>query len=127
MRLVAFRKRLYKMYFLRRITMKKKLYYIICLCSLVSIMLCACNNSVDSITETVTFQATVIEVTGNSILVEPIEGSSELSSSDQFSIPNKDGLELQTGNIIEIEYNGDILESYPAQLGEVYNITIVKS
>lgn len=36
-------------------------------------------------------------------------------------------LELQTGNIIEIEYNGDILESYPAQLGEVYNITIVKS
>ena len=107
--------------------MKKKLYYMICLCSLVSIMLCACNNSVDSITETVTFQATVIEVTGNSILVEPIEGSSELSSSDQFSIPNKDGLELQTGNIIEIEYNGDILESYPAQLGEVYNITIVKS
>ena len=68
------------------------------------------------ITETVTFQATVIEVTGNSILVEPIEGSSELSSSDQFSIPNKDGLELQTGNIIEIEYNGDILESHPVPL-----------
>ena len=53
--------------------MKKKLYYIICLCSLVSIMLCACNNSVDSITETVTFQATVIEVTGNSILVHSVK------------------------------------------------------
>ena len=106
--------------------MKKRLYSIICLCCLVSIMLCACDNSADGITETITFQATVIEATNNSILVEPIEGSSELSSSDQFSIPNKDGLELQTGNIIEIEYNGDILESYPAQLGEVYNITIVQ-
>lgn len=106
--------------------MKKRLYSIICLCSLVSIMLCACGNSTDGITETVTFQATVIETTNNSILVEPIEGSPELRSSDQFSIPNKGGLELQTGNVIEIEYNGDILESYPAQLGEVYNITIVQ-
>ena len=67
------------------------------LCSLVSIMLCACNNSADGITETATFQATVIEATNNSILVEPIEGSQELSSSDRFRIPNKDGLELQTG------------------------------
>ena len=106
--------------------MKKRLYSIICLCSLVSIMLCACNNSAEGITETVTFQAIVIEAANNSILVEPIEGSPELSSSDQFSIPNKDGLELQTGNIIEIEYNGDIMESYPAQLGEVFNITIVQ-
>lgn len=106
--------------------MKKKVYSIICLCSLVSIILCACNNSTDSNTEMVTFRATVIEVTNNSILVEPIEGSTELSSADQFSIPNKDRLELQIGNIIEIEYNGDILESYPAQLGEVYSIAIAQ-
>ena len=105
--------------------MKKKLYYIICLCSLVSIMLCACNNSVDSITETVTFQATVIEVTGNSILVEPIEGSSELSSSDQFSIPNKDGLELQTGNIIEIEYEGQTITITDMKdIGTIENILL---
>ena len=106
--------------------MKKRLYSIVCLCSLISIMLCACDNSTDGITETATFQATVIEATNNSLLVEPIEGSPELSSADQFSIPNKDGLELQTGNIIEIEYSGDILETYPAQLGEVFNITIVQ-
>ena len=80
----------------------------------------------DSIGENATFQATVIEATNNSLLVEPIEGSPELSSADQFSIPNKDGLELQTGNNIEIEYSGDILETYPAQLGEVFNITIVQ-
>lgn len=41
-------------------------------------------------------------------------------------MPNKDNLELQAECIIEIEYDGSILESYPAHLGEVYNITVVE-
>lgn len=41
----------------------------------------------DHVQETV-FQATVIEAADNSILVEPVEDSSELNSADQFRIPN---------------------------------------
>ena len=78
----------------------------------------------DTALETATFQATVIEATNNSILVKPAEGSLELDSADQFSIPNEEQLELQPGAVVEITYNGEILESYPAQLGEVYKIAL---
>ena len=50
----------------------------------------------------------------------------ELDSSDKFSVPNTEKLALQTGDIVEIVYNGEILESYPAQLGEVYKITLME-
>ncbi|MCM1242879.1 MAG: hypothetical protein NC314_08565, partial [Roseburia sp.] len=75
---------------------------------------------------TVTFQATVIEISNDTILVKPVDGSSELNSADKFSIPNAENLELQVGNLLEITYNGDIMESYPAQLGEVYEITVIE-
>ena len=75
---------------------------------------------------TMTFQAVVLEVSDLSILVMPVEGSAELDSSDRFSIPNKEGIELQAGDMIEIEYDGSIMESYPAQLGEVYKITLIE-
>ena len=74
----------------------------------------------------ITFQAVVLETSDLSILVTPVEGSAELASSDQFSIPNKEGIELQAGDMIEIEYDGSIMESYPAQLGEVYKITLIE-
>lgn len=83
------------------------------------------SDSTDNIQE-IAFQATVIEVTDNSILVEPAEDSLEFNSSDKFSIPNKEKLALQIGDIVKIVYNGDILESYPAQLGEVYKITLLE-
>lgn len=73
-----------------------------------------------------TFQATVIEVTDSSILVKPVDDSPELDSSDQFSVPNTEKLALQTGDTVEITYNGEILESYPAQLGEVHEITLLE-
>ncbi len=77
-------------------------------------------------TQEITFQATVIEVTDDSILVEPAEESLELNSADKFSVPNKEKLALQVGDIVKIVYNGEILESYPAQLGEVYKITLLE-
>lgn len=102
-----------------KITMKKKLQCMTFLCCLVSILLCACGKR-----ETL-FQATVIEAADDSLLVKPVDGSSELNSADEFFVPNKEQLELQTGDLVEISYNGDILESYPAQLGEVYKITLI--
>lgn len=83
-------------------------------------------DSVDGTLATVTFRAKVMEVSDAEILVEPVNGAIELSSADRIYVPDKDGLELHAGDIIEIEYNGSILESYPAQLGEVYNITLVE-
>lgn len=77
-------------------------------------------------TQEITFQATVIEVADDWILVEPVDDSPELDSTGQFSIPNKEKLALQIGDTVEIVYNGDIMESCPAQLGEVYKITLLE-
>lgn len=75
---------------------------------------------------TTTFQAVVLESSDTSILAEPMEGSFESASSDQFNIPNKEGIKFQAGDVIEIEYDGSIMESYPAQLGKVYRITLIE-
>ncbi len=83
-------------------------------------------DSADNEPEAVTFQATVIEKSDNSILVKPVEGSLELDSADKFSISNEKKPELQVGDLIEIAYNGEIMESYPAQLGEVYEIIVIE-
>lgn len=77
-----------------------------------------------------TLYAVISEIKNDSILVTPVEGSSELKSADTFSIPIRDipaSQELQAGDNVEITYNGEILESYPAQLGEVYSINIVRT
>lgn len=75
---------------------------------------------------TVTFQAIVLECLETSILAEPVEGSTELNSADQFSVPNTEGIQFQAGDVIEIAYDGSILETYPAQLGEVSGITLIE-
>lgn len=73
--------------------------------------------------------ATITEIQDGALLVTPVEGSQELNSSDSFSIPIhhlSNSFEPQVGDTIEISYNGVILESYPARLGEIYSITIPK-
>jgi len=82
--------------------------------------------SLSNTEKTMTFRAIVLEASDTSVLVTPVEDSVEAGSSDQFRIPNQEGIELQAGDTIEIEYDGTILESYPAQLGEVYQITLIE-
>lgn len=79
----------------------------------------------DSLTA-VTFQAIVLECSETSILAEPVEGSIELDSADQFSVPNTEGMQFQAGDVLEIAYDGSILETYPAQLGKVSSITLIE-
>ena len=67
-----------------------------------------------------------MEAETDSILVKPVKGSLELNSANEFRIPNQEQLELQIGDLLEITYNGDILESYPAQLGEIYQIVLIE-
>ena len=83
-------------------------------------------DAADNTKETVTFQATIIESSNDAILVKPVDGSLELNSADKFSILNEEKHELQVGDLIEVVYNGEIMETYPAQLGEVYEITVVE-
>ncbi len=120
--------------------MKKRLCSMICLCSLVSVMLCACEkqqirtnaeggtakDASEKGTDTVTLKETVIELDDDSILVEPLMGDLALNSADRINIPNEANIELHIGDEIKIKYSGGILETYPAQLGEAYSIKVVK-
>ena len=72
------------------------------------------------------FQATVVEAGDEMILAEPVEGSLELLSADRIYVINEENLKLQEGDVIEIQYDGSILETYPAQLGKVYHITLME-
>ena len=95
--------------------------------SLIGIMGCGRKEPAAQMPELKTFQALVLTSDTN-LLVSPDKDSEEYKSSDQISVGigdasiyNKDGekselKEIQTGDIIEIAYNGIIMESYPAQI-----------
>lgn len=83
----------------------------------------------DSSPDKVTFEAEILEVCDGYFLVEPVEGSWELNSADQIEVPmeNMDpALEPEVGDIIEISYSGEILETYPARLSKVYSIKVAE-
>ena len=90
----------------------------------------SCNNkdkvvvcSLDSI-----FQAEILKIFDNHYLVEPVEGSPELRSSDRIEVKIEhldSSLEPEVGDIIEIIHSGEIMESDPARLQEVYSIRVV--
>ena len=69
------------------------------------------------------FRATVIEMGENSLLVTPLEDEEELRSSDQIVL-GKDTFDgdVEVEDVLEITYNGEILETYPASLGKVYSV-----
>ena len=89
----------------------------------------SCNNkdkvvvcSIDAV-----FQAKILEINDGSYLVEPVEGSPELRSSDRITVSIKhldSSLEPEVGDIIEIIHSGEIMESDPARLQDVYSIRV---
>ena len=79
--------------------------------------------------ETVTFQAAILEIQDGCYLVEPVEGSAELNSADKITIPMTNMVpspEPEVGDVLEIEYDGSIAESYPAQITKVYSIRVAE-
>lgn len=64
------------------------------------------------------FVATVIEISGNSVTVEPVIGEDELQSSDRISVNTASlgDIGAEVGSDVEIYYTGGIMESYPAQI-----------
>ncbi|MCD8050170.1 MAG: YobA family protein [Clostridiales bacterium] len=77
----------------------------------------------------VTFRATILEADESGFLVEPVAGSAELNSSDRIVVPvtaMESSPEPEVGDTLEIVYDGDIAESYPAQITAVYSIRVVE-
>ena len=74
--------------------------------------------------------ATVIDIHDGYFLVEPVEGSLELSSASRIEVPMKNmepSPEPKVGDILEIEYDGQLQETYPARINNPYNIKIAES
>lgn len=73
------------------------------------------------------FQAEILEIHDGYYLVKPVEGSWELSSADRIEVPIRNvrpSPEPEVGDAIEIEYSGEILETYPARIADVYSIKV---
>ena len=71
--------------------------------------------------------AVITEINDDTLLVRPVEGSDARRVSDCFSVPIRNmppSPEPRIGDTVEIEYNGSINTTYPAQLGEVYSIKV---
>ena len=76
-----------------------------------------------------TFQVTILEIRDGNYLVEPVDVSTELNIADQITVPmtNKNlSPEPEVGDVLEIEYDVQIAESFPAQITNVYSIRIVE-
>ncbi|MBQ6469868.1 MAG: hypothetical protein IJJ50_07450 [Lachnospiraceae bacterium] len=72
--------------------------------------------------------ATITEISNGTMLVTPVEGSDELRSSDAFHVPLQNmpsSPEPFEGDIVEIIYEGGILETYPAGFEKIISIQIV--
>lgn len=71
------------------------------------------------------FSATILEIRDGSFLVEPAAGAHELNSADKITVSTQNAdpsVQWQVGDLVLITYDGVILETYPAQLNQVYKV-----
>lgn len=112
--------------------MRKQLLLILMLSLILAVTACRMSSGGGSEVDEnrkATFQATILEVRDGYYLVEPVDGSIELNSADQITVPITNinpSPEPEVGDVLEIEYDGSIAESYPAQITNVYSIRIVE-
>jgi len=104
----------------------KKIFIILCV-MLATFSIAACSDNpaidrgdgsdtLDASTNTVTFSGAIIELNGGSAIVEPFEGESIRSSADKISINLEGYGQFTVGDEIIVEYTGEVMESYPAQV-----------
>lgn len=109
--------------------MKKKLVLIIgviVVFAIVGIIIFSTYRSSESYKMT----GTVLEITNGTMIVKPLEGEDELSSSDRFAIlieHMNSSPDSKVGDIIEATYNGNIDATYPARLSGITYISVVAS
>ena len=83
----------------------------------------------DPIVQTAVVTVTIMDISGDNVLVKPVDGSPELKSSSKFSLSVKQlpaAITPKVGMKLEITYNGGILETYPAMFGNVQKVVEVK-
>ena len=100
-----------------------KLLRVIAFLLSVALLLCGCNAKAPEPTEQTdppgeNFLATVLEVKGASVLLEPLEGEAERNSCDRISLGTSslEDIVPQPGDVVRVFYDGQIMESYPAQI-----------
>ena len=74
------------------------------------------------------FYPVVEEIGDGFMTVLTNEDTPERASADRITVPLQHlhpAKEPVVGDVVEISYNGVILESYPAQLGEIYGIRVM--
>lgn len=112
--------------------MRKQVLVILVLSLILTVTACGTSSGGESEVggnEKATFQATILEIHDGYYLVEPVAGSTELNSADQITVPMKNmnpSSEPEVGEVLEIEYDGSIEESYPAQITNVHSISVVE-
>ena len=64
------------------------------------------------------FVATVLEINGTSVVVQPVADSAVLMSTDKVSFGTSDleNIEVEVGSVVKVTYTGGVMESYPAQV-----------
>lgn len=68
-----------------------------------------------------TFNAKILEISGNSVTVEPFADEDERENSNQicFDISKLPDIDAIVGNFVKVTYTGEIMYSYPAQINAV--------
>lgn len=84
---------------------------------LVSVLLTACGAQEESLY----FTGVVSEITESDATVIPNEGEEIRRSGDAVTVSNRtdDGEQLAEGDTIKVEYEGDVMESYPLQINVI--------
>ncbi len=88
-----------------------KRFILLLLTVVMAISACACGGAEYASA----FNAKILEINGDSVLVEPTEGQ---NTEDKiiFSKADLDDINVKIGDIVRVYYNGVIMESYPAQI-----------
>jgi hypothetical protein len=74
------------------------------------------------------FEARIVEVYDNYVLVVPAEGSLEFNSASKIEVPIENIGSCPSpriGLLIKIAYDGHILETHPARIQNVYSIEVI--
>ena len=81
-----------------------------------------------SVSQNPVLHGTILEIRDGYFLVESIAGSAELQSASKIEVPMvnmRPSPEPQVGDILRIEYDGYLAETYPARIMTVFHIEVI--
>ncbi len=71
------------------------------------------------------FEASVIKINGDRLLVKPLNKYSQAKSYNRIDVPNWFDCEVKKGDVITYYYDGLVIEIGPPLLNEIYKMTMV--